>query len=104
MPYTKSVMTFFEMYRMNIPLFAPSLALLLSWEQVAAAVAVVTTVVAGTVAAAALPSVATAAEAAAAVAAAAAAAVVMVAIYACHPRLHSLLCCLPPLAALLHHG
>jgi len=32
-PYTKSVMTFFEMYRMNIPLFAPSLPLLVSWEQ-----------------------------------------------------------------------
>jgi len=26
-------MTFFEMYRMNIPLFAPSLSLLVSWEQ-----------------------------------------------------------------------
>ena len=31
-PYTKSVMTFFEMYRMNIPMFAPSLSLLVSWE------------------------------------------------------------------------
>ena len=31
-PYTKSVMHFFELYRMNVPLFAPSVALLASWE------------------------------------------------------------------------
>tara|TARA_B100001094_G_C17948229_1_gene679154 strand:+ start:260 stop:829 length:570 start_codon:yes stop_codon:yes gene_type:complete len=30
-PYTKSVMHLFELYRMNIPLFAPSIALLTSW-------------------------------------------------------------------------
>eukprot|EP00908_Phaeocystis_cordata_P002738 Transcript_12981.p1 GENE.Transcript_12981~~Transcript_12981.p1 ORF type:complete len:545 (+),score=135.74 Transcript_12981:94-1728(+) len=32
-PYTKSVMSFFELYRMNIPIFAPSVDLLVSWEQ-----------------------------------------------------------------------
>ena len=32
-PYTKSVMSFFELYRMNIPLFAPSLELLVQWER-----------------------------------------------------------------------
>ena len=31
-PYTKSVMSFFELYRMNVPLFAPSVDLLLQWE------------------------------------------------------------------------
>jgi hypothetical protein len=32
-PYTKSTMTFFELYRMGIPIFVPSLALLVRWEQ-----------------------------------------------------------------------
>tara|TARA_B110001452_G_scaffold78343_2_gene63880 strand:+ start:308 stop:1945 length:1638 start_codon:yes stop_codon:yes gene_type:complete len=32
-PYTKSVMSFFELYRMNVPLFAPSVALLVDWEE-----------------------------------------------------------------------
>ena len=31
-PYTKSVMSFFELYRMNVPLFAPSVELLVKWE------------------------------------------------------------------------
>ena len=31
-PYTKSVMSFFELYRMNVPLFYPSVALLTKWE------------------------------------------------------------------------
>jgi len=31
-PYTKSVMSFFELYRMNVPLFAPSVDLLVRWE------------------------------------------------------------------------
>ena len=31
-PYTKSVMSFFELYRMGIPLFYPSLSLLTKWE------------------------------------------------------------------------
>ena len=31
-PYTKSVMHLFELYRMNVPLFAPSVALLARWE------------------------------------------------------------------------
>jgi len=32
-PYTKSVMSFFELYRMNIPLFAPTVELLVRWER-----------------------------------------------------------------------
>lgn len=32
-PYQSSVMTFFELYRQNIPIFAPSLELLISWHQ-----------------------------------------------------------------------
>lgn len=32
-PYTKSVMSFFELYRLNIPIFAPSLKLLVKWER-----------------------------------------------------------------------
>lgn len=32
-PYTKSVMSFFELYRMGVPLFAPSLELLVQWER-----------------------------------------------------------------------
>ena len=35
-PYTKSTMSFFELYRLGIPLFAPSLQLLLKWELAAA--------------------------------------------------------------------
>ena len=31
-PYTKSTMTFFELYRMGLPIFVPSLALLVRWE------------------------------------------------------------------------
>ena len=31
-PYTKSAMSFFELYRMNVPLFYPSVALLTKWE------------------------------------------------------------------------
>jgi len=31
-PYTKSTMTFFELYRMAVPIFAPSLELLTKWE------------------------------------------------------------------------
>ena len=31
-PYTKSTMSFFELYRMNVPLFYPSVALLTKWE------------------------------------------------------------------------
>jgi len=31
-PYTKSTMTFFELYRIGIPIFVPSLALLVRWE------------------------------------------------------------------------
>jgi hypothetical protein len=31
-PYTKSTMTFFELYRIGIPIFVPSLALLVKWE------------------------------------------------------------------------
>lgn len=31
-PYQTSVMTFFEMYRQNIPIFAPSLDLLVEWD------------------------------------------------------------------------
>ena len=31
-PYTKSTMTFFELYRIGIPLFFPSLRLLVEWE------------------------------------------------------------------------
>ena len=33
LPYTKSVMSFFELYRMNVPMFAPSLELLVQWER-----------------------------------------------------------------------
>jgi hypothetical protein len=32
-PYTKSVMSFFELYRMNIPIWVPDVSLLSSWEQ-----------------------------------------------------------------------
>ena len=32
LPYQLSVMTFFELYRMNIPLFAPSPELLARWH------------------------------------------------------------------------
>lgn len=32
LPYQVSFMTFFELYRMNIPLFAPSLGLLIQWH------------------------------------------------------------------------
>lgn len=32
LPYQTSVMTFFEFYRLNIPMFAPSLNLLASWD------------------------------------------------------------------------
>ena len=38
-PYTKSVMSLFELYRMNVPLFAPSLALLVEWEMAHAVMA-----------------------------------------------------------------
>jgi len=31
-PYTKSTMTFFELYRMAVPLFVPSVSLLTQWE------------------------------------------------------------------------
>jgi hypothetical protein len=31
-PYTKSTMTFFELYRIGIPIFVPSLELLVRWE------------------------------------------------------------------------
>jgi hypothetical protein len=31
-PYQTSVMTFFEIYRQNIPMFAPSLSLLIQWD------------------------------------------------------------------------
>ena len=31
-PYTKSTMTFFEIYRMGLPIFVPSLNLLVRWE------------------------------------------------------------------------
>ena len=31
-PYTKSTMTFFELYRIGIPIFVPSLSLLTKWE------------------------------------------------------------------------
>ena len=31
-PYTKSTMTFFELYRIGIPIFVPSLSLLVKWE------------------------------------------------------------------------
>jgi hypothetical protein len=32
-PYQTSVMSFFEQYRQNIPMFAPALSLLVTWHQ-----------------------------------------------------------------------